>query len=126
MYACVRFAQNRVNDDRMRQSLLFRVRVSEEKEKAQTGEKELRRRVCVWIREGVCESERVLVKTEKKIQKKKKNKGWETQSSVPISKDLLMKKQRVSHLLSQLSSLCFLFLINAIVHTKFPLSADFL
>lgn len=71
VYAHARFTQNRVNDDRMRQSLLFRVRVSEEKERHRQGERNWDTEF-VCIHEGVCESEHVLVKTEKKRYKRKK------------------------------------------------------
>lgn len=53
VYASARFAQNKANDDRMRQSLLFSVCVSEEKERHKHGGKESSQRVCVYACVGV-------------------------------------------------------------------------
>lgn len=57
VYACTRFVQNKANDDRMRQSLLFRVCVcmcvSEEKERHKHGERNGNRKY-VCMRVGVC------------------------------------------------------------------------
>lgn len=67
VYASVRFAQNRANDDRMRQSLLFSVCVCQRRKKGtNTGERNgVREYVCmhVWVCERVCVC--VLIKTEK-------------------------------------------------------------
>lgn len=133
VYASVRFAQNRANDDRMRQSLLFSVCVCQRRKKGtNTGERNgVREYVCmhVWVCERVCVC--VCSLKQKKREGGGERRGWGGGGKLGRDNPLCPSARIywwASHLSLRCSllslSLPYCLLLIAIVqYCKFPLSA---